>query len=99
MLGGRLRSGDKLMLSGRNLHDLGLMNGTVLRLLGVREDLVTVAAEGVMVELPEEDAGALRLAYACSVHKGRASSCRSRCSWPTRPRARSSCGARCSTRR
>ena len=31
--GGRLRVGDKLMMTGRNLHDLGLMNGTVLRLL------------------------------------------------------------------
>lgn len=70
VLGGRLREGDKVMLSGRNLHDLGLMNGTVLRLLGVREDLVTVSADGVEVDLPDEDAPALRLAYACSVHKG-----------------------------
>ncbi len=70
LLGGRLREGDKVMLSGRNLHDLGLMNGTVLRMLGVREDIVTVAAEGVSVDLPDEDAPALRLAYACSVHKG-----------------------------
>jgi exodeoxyribonuclease V alpha subunit len=31
--GGRLRLGDKLMMTGRNLHDLGLMNGTLLRLL------------------------------------------------------------------
>ena len=31
--GGRLRLGDKLMMIGRNLHELGLMNGTVLRLL------------------------------------------------------------------
>ncbi|MBV8217668.1 MAG: AAA family ATPase [Solirubrobacterales bacterium] len=31
--GGRLRTGDKLMMTGRNLHDLGLMNGTLLRLL------------------------------------------------------------------
>ena len=31
--GGRLRIGDKLMMTGRNLHDLGLMNGTLLRLL------------------------------------------------------------------
>ena len=28
VLHGRLRVGDKLMLAGRNLHDLGLMNGT-----------------------------------------------------------------------
>jgi exodeoxyribonuclease V alpha subunit len=70
VFGGRLREGDKLMLSGRNLHDLGLMNGTVLRLLGKREDLVSVEAEGLTVDLPEEDARALQLAYACSVHKG-----------------------------
>ena len=31
--GGRLRIGDKLMMTGRNLHDLGLMNGTLIRLL------------------------------------------------------------------
>lgn len=31
--GGRLRIGDKLMLVGRNLHELGVMNGTLLRLL------------------------------------------------------------------
>ncbi|MDW5593566.1 AAA family ATPase [Conexibacter stalactiti] len=30
---GRLRLGDKLMLVGRNLHDLGVMNGSLLRLL------------------------------------------------------------------
>jgi exodeoxyribonuclease V alpha subunit len=70
VLGGRLREGDKLMLSGRNLHDLGLMNGTVLRLLGVREDLISVEADGVVVDLPDEEAPGLRLAYACSVHKG-----------------------------
>ncbi len=70
MHGGRLRLGDKLMLSGRNLHDLGLMNGTVLRLLAVREDLVTVSADGAVVDLPDEEAPRLQLAYACSVHKG-----------------------------
>ena len=32
--GGRLRIGDKLMMTGRNLHELGLMNGTVLHLRG-----------------------------------------------------------------
>jgi exodeoxyribonuclease V alpha subunit len=31
--GGRLRIGDKLMMTGRNLHELGLMNGTLIRLL------------------------------------------------------------------
>jgi len=72
VLGGRLRIGDKLMLSGRNLHDLGLMNGTVLRLVEHRADdeLLVVEADGALVKLPEEEAGALRLAYACSIHKG-----------------------------
>src|SRR6185437_12539032 len=31
--GGRLRIGDKLMVPGRDLHELGRLNGTVLRLL------------------------------------------------------------------
>jgi exodeoxyribonuclease V alpha subunit len=72
VLGGRLRTGDKLMLSGRNLHDLGLMNGTVLRLLEHDPDGETlmVSAEGVVLALPEEEAPGLRLAYACSVHRG-----------------------------
>jgi exodeoxyribonuclease V alpha subunit len=68
--GGRLRIGDKLMLSGRNLHDLGLMNGTILRLLAATDDALTVSADGVEVDLPEEEGGRLQLAYACSVHKG-----------------------------
>jgi exodeoxyribonuclease V alpha subunit len=72
ILGGRFRIGDKLMLSGRNLHELGLMNGTVLRLVDhdpERERLV-VEADGVTVVLPEDEAPKLQLAYACSVHKG-----------------------------
>ena len=70
--GGRLRIGDKLMLSGRNLHDLGLMNGTVLRLLEHREqaEALVVEADGVTIALPEEEAPRLQLAYATSVHKG-----------------------------
>ncbi|MEO8690133.1 MAG: AAA family ATPase [Solirubrobacteraceae bacterium] len=72
VLGGRLRVGDKLMLSGRNLHELGLMNGTILRLLDHNEDdeVLVVEADGVVVHLPEEEAGKLQLAYACSIHKG-----------------------------
>ena len=72
VLGGRLRIGDKLMLSGRNLHDLGLMNGTILRLLDHNEDdeVLVVEADGIIVQLPEEEAGKLQLAYACSIHKG-----------------------------
>jgi exodeoxyribonuclease V alpha subunit len=72
---GRLRIGDKLMLSGRNLHELGLMNGTLLRLveeLGDDDDdtAVMVRAEESMFEVPSEEIGHLQLAYACSVHKG-----------------------------
>jgi exodeoxyribonuclease V alpha subunit len=72
VLGGRLRLGDKLMLSGRNLHELGLMNGTVMRLLDFDEErgLLTVDADGATVRLPEDEAPRLALAYACSVHKG-----------------------------
>ena len=70
ILGGRLRIGDKLMLSGRNLHDIGLMNGTMLRLLEHRDEKLMVSADGLLVELPEEEAPRLQLAYACSIHKG-----------------------------
>ena len=70
VLGGRLRIGDKLMLSGRNLHDVGLMNGTMLRLLEHRDEKLMVSADGLLVELPEEEAPRLQLAYACSIHKG-----------------------------
>ena len=72
MLGARLRLGDKLMLSGRNLHELGLMNGTILRLVEHREadEALVVAADGAMIELPEDEAPRLQLAYACSIHKG-----------------------------
>jgi exodeoxyribonuclease V alpha subunit len=72
VLGGRLRIGDKLMLSGRNLHDLGLMNGTILRLLQHDEDAeaLIVEADSAIFHLPEDEAPKLRLAYACSIHKG-----------------------------
>jgi exodeoxyribonuclease V alpha subunit len=74
--GGRLRIGDKLMMTGRNLHDLGLMNGTVLRLLDEvtagegDEDALILAGEESVFRLPPEEADSLRLAYACSVHRG-----------------------------
>jgi exodeoxyribonuclease V alpha subunit len=77
--GGRLRLGDKLMLTGRNLHDLGLMNGTLLRLLDEvtaadsrddEEAALVLAAEEAIFRLPPEDAERLKLAYACSVHRG-----------------------------
>jgi exodeoxyribonuclease V alpha subunit len=75
--GGRLRLGDKLMMTGRNLHELGLMNGTLLRLLdevaGAGEDdgaLILGSEEGSIFRLPPEEADRLKLAYACSVHRG-----------------------------
>ena len=60
------------MLSGRNLHDLGLMNGTILRLLEHNEDAeaLVVEADGAIFHLPEDEAPKLQLAYACSIHKG-----------------------------
>jgi exodeoxyribonuclease V alpha subunit len=74
--GGRLRIGDKLMMTGRNLHDLGLMNGTLLRLLdevtGSDDDdgALLLSAEDAIFRLPPEESDRLRLAYACSVHRG-----------------------------
>jgi exodeoxyribonuclease V alpha subunit len=74
--GGRLRIGDKLMMTGRNLHELGLMNGTLLRLLdeieardGEDGALLLGGDEGVF-RVPPEEADRLRPAYACSVHRG-----------------------------
>ncbi len=79
--GGRLRIGDKLMMTGRNLHDLGLMNGTVLRLLDeiaggdvsesdpARPALI-LGADDAVFRLAAEDAERLAPAYACSVHRG-----------------------------
>ena len=84
--GGRLRIGDKLMMTGRNLHELGLMNGTLLRLLdetgddaeigvegdGDKEDAALLLADdtGRPFRLPKEESESLLLAYACSVHRG-----------------------------
>jgi exodeoxyribonuclease V alpha subunit len=70
---GRFRVGDKLMVSGRNLHDLGLMNGTLLRLRGSGPGdppALVVEAEGQLASLEGDAAETLRLAYACSIHKG-----------------------------
>src|ERR1044072_8954037 len=60
------------MLPARNLQDLGMMNGTTVRLIEHDEDneALTISAEGAVLALPEEEAGGLRLAYACSVHRG-----------------------------
>ncbi|MGI8429940.1 MAG: AAA family ATPase [Solirubrobacteraceae bacterium] len=76
--GGRLRIGDKLMMTGRNLHELGLMNGTLLELLdevsptnGERDRAALIlSAEESIFRLGLEQADRLALAYACSVHRG-----------------------------
>ncbi len=74
--GGRLRIGDKLMMTGRNLHELGLMNGTVLHLQdeipGASGDdaALLLRSDEQMFRLPPEEAESLRLGYACSVHRG-----------------------------
>jgi exodeoxyribonuclease V alpha subunit len=73
--GGRLRIGDKLMMTGRNLHEIGLMNGTVLRLVdeigdGEDDPALVLQADEVAFRLPPEEASRLQLAYACSVHRG-----------------------------
>jgi exodeoxyribonuclease V alpha subunit len=74
--GGRLRLGDKLMMTGRNLHELGLMNGTLLRLLdetsgnGEDDAALILGSDETVFRLPPEEADRLRLAYACSVHRG-----------------------------
>jgi exodeoxyribonuclease V alpha subunit len=73
--GGRLRIGDKLMMTGRNLHELGLMNGTLLRLLdevdsGGDDPALVLGADDAIFRLPPEESDRLRLAYACSVHRG-----------------------------
>ena len=35
-----------------------------------REEKLVVSADGMLVELPDEEAPRLQLAYACSIHKG-----------------------------
>src|SRR5207253_10824043 len=73
--GGRLRIGDKVMMTGRNLHELGLMNGTLLRLLDEvdadgDDPALVLGSEETIFRLPPEESDRLRLAYACSVHRG-----------------------------
>jgi exodeoxyribonuclease V alpha subunit len=75
--GGRLRLGDKVMMTGRNLHELGLMNGTLLRLVdevsgadGSDDPALILAGEETVFRLPTQESERLRLAYACSVHRG-----------------------------
>jgi exodeoxyribonuclease V alpha subunit len=74
--GGRLRLGDKLMMTGRNLHELGLMNGTVVRLIdevkgsGQDDAALLLSTDERELRLPPEEIGSLQLGYACSVHRG-----------------------------
>jgi exodeoxyribonuclease V alpha subunit len=81
--GDRLRLGDKVMLTGRNLHELGLMNGTLLRVVdevGVAgeeladsaqsEPALLLASDESVFRLPMHESDRLALAYACSVHRG-----------------------------
>ena len=74
--GGRLRIGDKLMMTGRNLHEKGLMNGTVLYLedeipgADGDEAALLLRSDEQIFRLPPEEAESLRLGYACSVHRG-----------------------------
>lgn len=79
--GGRLRIGDKLMMTGRNLHEKGLMNGTVLYLQdeipgsgadsgGDDDAALLLRSDEQFFRLPPEEAESLRLGYACSVHRG-----------------------------
>jgi exodeoxyribonuclease V alpha subunit len=78
VMGGRLRLGDKLMMTGRNLHEMGLMNGTVLRLAdeirssdgGDDEAALLLQSDQATFRLPPEEVDRLQLAYACSVHRG-----------------------------
>ena len=67
------------MMTGRNLHELGLMNGTLLRLLdevaggsgpGGDEPALLLTGDESVFRLAPEEADRLRLAYACSVHRG-----------------------------
>jgi exodeoxyribonuclease V alpha subunit len=76
--GGRLRIGDKVMMTGRNLHELGLMNGTLLTVLDEvgaagpddADALLLAGDGGGTFRLPVAEADRLSLAYACSVHRG-----------------------------
>ena len=80
MSGGRLRIGDKLMLTGRNLHELGPDERHRAAARGrARADdddedadggALLVAVDGQLMELDQQYAEDLQPAYACSVHKG-----------------------------
>ena len=72
---GRFRVGDRLIQT-RNAHELGLMNGSICFLVDDDPDegeLVVETDEGTSIEIPYDEAGSLRLAYAISVHKAQGS--------------------------
>lgn len=67
----RFRLGDRLIQT-RNSHELGLMNGSICFLVDDAPDeeaCVLETDDGQTIVVPYDDADALRLAYAISVHK------------------------------
>lgn len=71
----RFRIGDRLIQT-RNAHELGLMNGSICFLADDDPDEEAVVIEtddGGSLVVPYEQAGALKLGYAISVHKAQGS--------------------------
>ena len=97
--GGRLRIGDKLMMTGRNLHELGLMNGTLLRLLdeiGGDEAPAPETRPAAMTRMAADDR------RCCWAARTRSSAWRPRrptgCAWPTPARSTAARGSSCRSR-
>ena len=70
-LDNRFRIGDRLIQT-RNSHELGLMNGSIVFLRDddpSEEEIVVDTDDGGSLVIPYGETGALRLAYAISVHK------------------------------
>ena len=88
--GGRLRIGDKLMMTGRNLHELGLMNGTLLRLL----DEVDAAAD----DDDDDGGGAARSAPTTAGLPARRPRRPTACGSPTPARCTAARGSSCRSR-
>ncbi len=67
----RFRLGDRLIQT-RNSHELGLMNGSICFLVDDEPDeeaAIIETDDGQTIVVPYDEADALRLAYAISVHK------------------------------